>query len=106
MPGFDGTGSDSRAIEIADDVMERLGGRVNWDATRFITWSFFGLHLHVWDKWTGDLRFEHDDLTVLVSIHWRLDQRQLLAGDAVQAQGQWRHSEKQRSWGIGGWGVM
>jgi len=71
LPGFDEAGSDGRAIEVADAVMDRLGGRANWDATRFTTWRFFGLRLHVWDKWTGDLRFEHDDLTVLVNIQSR-----------------------------------
>lgn len=69
LPGFDRAGSDPRAIEIADAVMERLGGRANWDATRYITWRFFGRRLHVWDKWTGDLRFEQDDLVVLTNIH-------------------------------------
>jgi hypothetical protein len=68
-PDFDVAGSDSRAIEIADAVMERLGGRANWDATRYITWRFFGQRLHVWDKWTGDSRFEQGDLIVLANIH-------------------------------------
>ena len=66
---FDVAGSDSRAIEIADEVMERLGGRANWDATRYITWRFFGQRLHVWDKWTGDFRYEQGDLIVLANIH-------------------------------------
>ena len=71
LPGFDEAGSDPRAIEIADAVMERLGGRANWDATRYLTWRFFGKRLHVWDKWTGDLRFEQGDLVVLMNIHSR-----------------------------------
>ena len=49
--------------------MAALGGRANWDATRYITWRFFGFRLHVWDKWTGDIRFEQGDLTVLMNIH-------------------------------------
>ena len=67
--GFDLAGSDPEAIAIADEVMARLGGRKNWDATRYITWRFFGKRLHVWDKWTGDIRFEEGDLTVLMNIH-------------------------------------
>ncbi len=51
--------------------MAALGGRANWDATRYITWRFFGFRLHVWDKWTRDIRFEQGDLTVLMNIHSR-----------------------------------
>ena len=68
-PGFDAAGSDPKAIALADEVMAAMGGRANWDATRYITWRFFGFRLHVWDKWTGDIRFEQDDLTVLMNIH-------------------------------------
>ena len=69
LPGFDEAGSDREAIEIADGVMARLGGRRNWDATRYITWRFFGRRLHVWDKWTGNLRFESKGLVVLMNIN-------------------------------------
>ena len=68
-PGFDAAGSDPEAISLADEVMAAMGGRANWEATRFVTWRFFGFRLHVWDKWTGDIRFEQDDLTVLMNIH-------------------------------------
>jgi len=70
-PGFDVEGSDARAIEIADGVMEALGGRKNWDATRYVTWRFFGRRFHVWDKWTGNVRIEDKDLTVLMNINTR-----------------------------------
>ncbi len=70
--GFDQIGSDARAIEVADAVMERLGGRPNWDNTRYIAWRFFGRRFHVWDKWTGDLRYEAEDgHVVLMNIHSR-----------------------------------
>jgi hypothetical protein len=68
-PDFDLAGSDQRAIEIADRVMARLGGRNAWEQTRYLTWRFFGKRRHVWDKWTGDLRFEQADLTVLMNLH-------------------------------------
>lgn len=70
-PGFDTAGSDPRAIAIADEVMTRLGGRDSWDQTRYITWRFFGKRRHLWDKWTGRLRYESDDLTVLMNLHTR-----------------------------------
>lgn len=68
-PGFDAEGSDARAIELADKAMLAMGGRAAWDRTRYITWRFFGGRLHVWDKWTGNHRFEEDDLVVLHNIH-------------------------------------
>ncbi len=70
-PGFDVQGSDPRAIEIADEVMQALGGRENWDNTRYIQWRFFGKRLHIWDKWTGNLRFEYGDLLVLMNLNTR-----------------------------------
>lgn len=57
-PGFDAAGSDAKAIELADAVMDAMGGRKAWDDTRFLTWKFFGNRLHVWDKQTGDIRVE------------------------------------------------
>lgn len=57
-PGFDAAGSDAKAIEIADAVMERMGGRAAWDSTRYITWKFFGNRQHLWDKHSGDVRIE------------------------------------------------
>jgi len=51
--------------------MERLGGRTAWDATRYLTWRFFGGRRHVWDKCTGDHRFEDGELIVLSNLHDR-----------------------------------
>ena len=69
--GFNAAGSDARAVEIADQVMVAMGGRENWDEARFIVWKFFGRRLHIWDKLTGDLRFEEKDIIVLMNIHSR-----------------------------------
>lgn len=69
--GFDEDGSDPRAIEIADRVMERLGGWRAWDNTRYLTWRFFGGRRHIWDKWTGNHRLEDGDLVVLHNINDR-----------------------------------
>jgi hypothetical protein len=67
--GFDTAGSSPQAIALAEETMQAMGGYPAWSQTRFITWRFFGRRLHVWDKWTGDIRFEQDDLTVLMNIH-------------------------------------
>lgn len=57
-PGFNVAESDPSAIKIADEVMAAMGGRKNWDNTRYISWVFLGRRNHLWDKWTGDIRIE------------------------------------------------
>lgn len=57
-PGFDEAGSDLQAIRVADMVMEKLGGRAAWDATRHLSWNFFGQRRHFWDKRSGRIRIE------------------------------------------------
>ena len=56
--GFNLEDSDSFAIFIADGVMEAMGGRNNWDQTRYIKWNFFGSRRHVWDRYSGDIIIE------------------------------------------------
>jgi hypothetical protein len=82
-PGFDLEGSDAQAIAIADEVMEALGGRPAWDRTRFITWSFFGRRTHVWDKHTGNLRFDDGETLVLMNLRSRQG-RAWKQGDEVE----------------------
>ena len=66
-PGFNATGSDDRAIAIADSVMLAMGGREAWDSTRFLLWNFFGRRTLLWDKKTGWVRIEiPDDSTVYI----------------------------------------
>ena len=61
-------GSDSLALQIADQVMEAMGGRENWDNTRFLTWTFFNDD-QVWDKVTGRFRWQNDSLVVLMNVN-------------------------------------
>lgn len=70
-PGFNQTGSDPAAIELADSVMAAMGGRRNWDNTRYISWNFFGRRNLVWDKTKGNVRIESlpDSIIYLVNIH-------------------------------------
>lgn len=49
-PGFDIQGSDAKAVSIADEVMDAMGGRAAWDATEQISWNFFGRRALDWDK--------------------------------------------------------
>ncbi|MEJ6601285.1 MAG: hypothetical protein ACKVI3_19100 [Verrucomicrobiia bacterium] len=67
--GFNLAESDAKAIAIADATMVAMGGRKAWDNTRHVTWRFFGNRLHVWDKFTGDHRFENKDVTVLSNLN-------------------------------------
>lgn len=56
--GFNLNNSDEQAILIADKAMEAMGGRKNWDETRYISWNFFGRRKLFWDKKTGNVRIE------------------------------------------------
>jgi hypothetical protein len=66
--GFNASGSDDRAMELADRTMEAMGGREAWDAVRVIGWTIFK-RAHVWDKWTGDYRLEADSTLVIMNVH-------------------------------------
>lgn len=50
--------SDARAVEIAQAVMEKMGGWDAWDRTRYLSWKFFGGRKHDWDRRTADIRIE------------------------------------------------
>ena len=69
--GFNLEGSDERAIEIADAVMEAMGGRTAYDNTRYLKWNFFGSRKHIWDKETGDVIIEgiRDTFFTKMNIH-------------------------------------
>jgi len=69
-PNFNLTGSDQKAIELADAVMAASGGRENWDRSRYFSWVFAGGRKHVWDKKTGDVRIESfkDSTTYLMNV--------------------------------------
>jgi hypothetical protein len=66
--GFDAAHSDPRAIEIADRVMVAMGGRKAWDATRCLSWNFFGRRKHIWDKETGDYRLDDGERVVRMNL--------------------------------------
>lgn len=70
QPGFNASGSDPKAIEIADQVMMAMGGRDNWDNTHYIKWNYFGKRTLVWDKWKNRVRIEFNDrpLKILVDV--------------------------------------
>ncbi len=69
--GFDLENSDAKAIAIADEVMEAMGGYKNWVDTRYIKWNFFNNRRLLWDKQTGDVKVESikSDAVMVVNIH-------------------------------------
>ncbi len=70
-PNFNLQNSDSKAIALADEVMQAMGGRKAWDESRYVSWTFFGARNHVWDKYTGDIRVENPrtGLKVLMNLN-------------------------------------
>jgi len=66
--GFDAAGSDPRALALADEVMQAMGGRAAWDKARVLCWTFFGKRKHVWDKETGDYRLDEGNQVVLMNL--------------------------------------
>ncbi len=62
----DASGSDPKAIAIADQVMTALGGKKQWDSLRGLRWSFGSMlgdsvrssRRHAWDKMTGRHRVD------------------------------------------------
>lgn len=68
--GFNIDSSDHKAIIIADEVMEAMGGRKNWDKTRYLVWNFFGRRKLWWDKQSNNVRIESypDSTTYLLNL--------------------------------------
>ena len=82
--GFDLAGSDPEAIRVADQVMEAMGGRAAWDATRFIEWNFFGARKLTWDKLEKRVRIEIPrDSTILLCNYGSLEGKAQVAGEEI-----------------------
>lgn len=82
--GFNEAASDARAIAIADQVMKAMGGRKNWDDTRYLFWNFFGARTLLWDKETGDVRIEVPSRDYKVIVNEKTMEGKLwMAGEEV-----------------------
>lgn len=89
---FDTINSDAKAIDIADAVMEKMGGRKAWDDTKIIKWDFFGYRKLVWNKHTGDVRIQFDDTDsnlIITNIFThngkvKLDGEEMLEPDSIK----------------------
>ena len=58
--GFNAEASDARAIQLADETMRAMGGRSAWNDTRYLTWNFFGMRSHLWDRHAQRDRIEYE----------------------------------------------
>ena len=56
--GFNIEQSDPAAIELADSVMQAMGGRKAWDNIQYLSWTFFGKRKLTWDKHQARVRIE------------------------------------------------
>ncbi|MBK6993735.1 MAG: hypothetical protein IPH31_01955 [Lewinellaceae bacterium] len=70
-PGFNVANSDAKAIAIADEVMQAMGGRKAWDDTGFLSWNFFDRRKLLWDKKTGicQIVWNTRPLSVIVNLN-------------------------------------
>jgi hypothetical protein len=83
-PGFNQEGSDARAIQIADEVMQAQGGRGAWDAVRYISWNFFGSRKLLWDKFTGNVRIDWLKKSQNVIVNIQTGQGKVMLDNVVQ----------------------
>ena len=90
------TGSDPRAVAVADRVMQALGGEAAWNATRYLRFDFavdrdgktVMRRAHAWDKWTGRYRVEgkdKDGRDVVVAMNLNTKEGQATVGGASLA---------------------
>jgi hypothetical protein len=89
--GFNLEGSDPAAVELADSVMVAMGGRANWNKTRYISWSFSGRRNLVWDKQSGRVRIEspEEKTTYLINVNngqgrVRVNNREIIQEDSLR----------------------
>ena len=71
--GFNAKGSDKKAIEIVDRMMEKLGGWEAWKNTRFLAWTYFGQY-QIWDKQESLFRHEKGNIISIMNLNKRAGQ--------------------------------
>lgn len=98
-------GADEKALEVAERTLEAMGGREAWDATRFLSFEFFGVRTHHWDRHEGRHRLEGttregDEYVVLLDLSSNSQSREgraFLNGEELEgeAAAEWL----ERAWG-------
>lgn len=97
--GFNLAESDPLAMKVADDVMHAMGGRDNWNMTRYLYWNFFDSRVLLWDKYTGDVRidFLKQDLKVIMNIRSMEGKVQKNGKELIQADSVSKYLERGKS---------
>ena len=62
---------DPTPQELAERVLDALGGAEAWAGTRHVAWTFFGVRRHLWDREAGIARVESGELVVLIDLATR-----------------------------------
>ena len=57
-----------KAVNIANKVLEAMGGVKNYNNTKFIQWNFAKRTLY-WNKWNGDVRIENPEKNLVILIN-------------------------------------
>jgi hypothetical protein len=57
--------SDQKAVALARQVLQNMGGQKGWDDTHFIAWTFNDQY-QVWDKQQNKFRWEQDSLVAII----------------------------------------
>jgi hypothetical protein len=73
-PDFDRAGSDAKALALADKVMRQMGGYSAWQQTRLLGWDFLDGSYQLWDKHTGDFRWQKDSTVAVYNINTKQGQ--------------------------------
>lgn len=63
--------ADEKSAELAALTLTAMGGRDNYNNTRYLSWNFFGARTHHWDKWTGRVRIKDpkNDVLILMNVN-------------------------------------
>ncbi len=80
---FDIIGSDKKAIDLADSVMNAMGGRYNWDNTHFLKWNFFGKRELIWDKFKNRVRIDITSSNTIIISDLKTGETKLEIGKKI-----------------------
>lgn len=66
--GFNFQESTPHAIVMADQIMNAMGGRQQWDDTKVISWNFLGFRTLLWDKEHNKVRIDAPGDKLVVAL--------------------------------------
>ncbi|PRY10886.1 hypothetical protein CLV24_11213 [Pontibacter ummariensis] len=76
--------TDPEAQAIAEKVMQNMGGKKNWEKTRYLAWTFNDQY-QIWDKHENRFRWEQGDQVVVLDTE-RKEGKVYVAGEEMQDQ--------------------